>query len=120
MQEKVILDQISVNTSDKRCLLTAEQNITNTASALSFTGIQAKDVGSVIIKFRKQASSTPADESHIVRMTQISTDTPTASHGMWWGNGDVVEITNNENVQSIKLIATENLTHIATIEYYNK
>jgi hypothetical protein len=111
--------QISANTADRPCLLTEEMNVTNTAATLPFTGLASGDVGSVILKFKKSAVAA-ADDAHIVRMTQVITDTPTASHGMWWGHGDVVEITNNTNVLGIKLIATEALTHIATIEYYGK
>lgn len=110
--------QVIRNTSDKVCLKTEEINVTNTASALPFTGIQSGDVGSVIIKVKKGGS--PADDTHIVRTTQISTDTPTALHGMWYGNGDIFEISNNANVLGFKIIATENLTHVATIEYYGK
>lgn len=120
--EKAGIYQISANTADKPCLLTEELNVANTAGgvALPFTGIPSGDVGSVILKFKKSTGGAAADDTHIVRMTQVSTDTPTATHGMWWGHGDVVEITNNKNVLGVKLIATEALTHIVTIEYYGK
>jgi hypothetical protein len=102
--------------ADKVCLKTEEYTLTGTAANLPFTGISSDDVYSVIIKVKKAGS--PADESHLVRYTQVSTDTPTTSHGMWMGNGDLFEITNKANIQGMKVISADGGAHILTIEYY--
>ena len=103
--------------SDRVCLGTKELTLSNTAQSLSFTSITTADVKSVCIKVKKAGS--PTDTTHLLRYTLESTDTPTTSHGMWMGDGDYFEITNNKNVQGLKVIAAEaGVFSILTIEYY--
>ena len=109
--------QIIRNTSDKVCLATKKLTLSNTAQALNFSGIQIGDVGSVIIKVKKAGS--PTDSTHLVRYTMVDTDAPTTTHGMWYGDGDVFEVSNNKNVIGLKLIAAElGIFSILSIEYY--
>jgi len=107
--------------ADRICLGTKELTLSDTAQSLSFTGLLngslAADVKSVCIKVKKAGS--PTDTSHLLRYTLVSTDTPTTSHGMWMGDGDFFEITNNTNIQNLKVISAEaGIASILTIEYY--
>ncbi len=105
--------------SDKICLGVEDLTLTASALPLPFTGItNTADVGSVLIKIKKIGS--PADSTYLLRYTQKVGDTPTTSKGMWFGDGDVFEITNNTNVVALKLIATDALFCTITIEYYGK
>ena len=91
--------------SDKVCLLTENLTVSASAQSLPFTGINSADVGGVIIKVRK--SGTPTDSTYLIRYTQANGSTPTASVGMWMGDGDLFEINNNSNVVSFKVISTD-------------
>ena len=106
--------------SDKVCLGTEELTLSSVAQALPFTGIsKTDDVGSVIIKVKKLG--VPTDATYLLRYTQAVGDTPVAAtKGMWMGDGDLFEITNNTNVKALKLIATDALFCNITIEYYGK
>ena len=105
------------NTKDRICLSTKELTLSDAAQSLSFSGLSANDVKSVCIKVKKAGS--PTDDTHLVRLTQALSDTPTTTHGMWFGNGDYFEITNKTNVANLKMIAAEaGIFSILTIEYY--
>lgn len=107
--------------SDRVCLGTKELTLTDTASAIDFTGLAdgstQNDVKSVCIKVKKAVGST--DTTHLLRYTLVSTDTPTTSHGMWMGDGDYLEISNTTNISGLKVISAEaGVASILTIEYY--
>ncbi len=104
--------------SDKVCLGCEELTLSAAAQSLPFTGINSADVGSVIIKVRKIGS--PTDSTYLLRYTQTENITPTAILGMWMGDGDLFEISNNTNVVALKLIATDALFCKISIEYYGK
>jgi hypothetical protein len=104
--------------SDKICLGSEELVLSGTAQALPFTGVNSADVGSVIIKCRK--IGTPTDYTYLLRYTQTDGFVPTASLGMWIGDGDMFEINNNANVIALRLIATDALFCTISIEYYGK
>jgi len=118
--ERGIVKSIGVTNArlaDGICLGTKELTLSDTAQSLSFTSIITADVKSVCIKVKKAGS--PTDTTHLLRYTMVSTDTPTTSHGMWMGDGDYFEITNNTNIQALKVIAAEaTIASILTIEYY--
>jgi hypothetical protein len=116
-------NQIVKNTSDKVCVGVKELTLTDAAQSLSFAsllnGSVQADIGSVAIKVKSAGS--PTDSTHLVRFTQVSGETPTVSHGMWFGSGDYFEITGNANVSAAKFIAAEvGIASILTIEYYGK
>ena len=107
--------------SDRPCIGVKELMLSNTAQVLDFTslvdGSVVGDVKSVCIKLKKAAGAT--DNTHLVRYTVAKGDTPTVTHGMWMGDGDFFEITNNTNIQNLKVIAAEaGIFSILTIEYY--
>lgn len=111
----------TIKTSDRPCIGVKELTLSNTAQSLSFAsllnGSVAADVQSVCIKVKKAPLAT--DNTHLVRYTMVSGETPTTTHGMWMGDGDYFEITNNTNIQNLKLIAAEvGIFSILTIEYY--
>lgn len=122
--ERGIVKSIGITNArlaDRICLGTKELTLSDTAQSLSFasllSGSVAADVKSVCIKVKK--AGVPTDTSHLLRYTLVSTDTPTTSHGMWMGDGDYFEITNNSNIQGLKVIAAEaGVFSILTIEYY--
>lgn len=107
--------------SDKPCIGVKELTLSDTAQSLSFSGLLngavAADVKSVCIKVKKAGS--PTDNTHLVRYTIVNGETPTTSHGMWMGDGDFFEITNNTNIQNLKVISAQTgIASILTIEYY--
>lgn len=110
--------ELSLLLSDKICLATKELTLSAAAQSLNFSGINALDVYSVTIKVKK--AGTPTDSTHLVRVTQTAGDTPTTSHGMFFGDADYFEISNSTNVTNLKLISADGLFHILTIEYYGK
>jgi hypothetical protein len=114
--EKNALDRIAKNTSDKVVLKSTELTLSNTAQSVSFSGVNSADVIAIEIRVRK--TGVPADATHIARMTTVSGDTPTTSHGMYLGDGDIYTVTGNPNCIALKLIATEALGHIANLVYY--
>lgn len=121
--EKSALNQIVSNLVDRPCLGVKELTLSDTAQSLSFAslanGSTVADVVSIAIKVKKAGS--PTDDTHLVRFTQVDGETPTTSHGMWFGNGDYFEITNNANIRAAKFIAAEaGIFSILTIEYYGK
>jgi hypothetical protein len=105
--------------SDKVCLGTEDLTLSAVAQSLPFTGISKReDVGGVIIKVRKTGS--PTDSTYLLRYTQAKGAAPTTILGMWFGDGDVFEVNNNENVINFKVIATDATFGTLTIEYYGK
>lgn len=107
--------------SDRQCIGVKELTLSDTAQSLNFSsllnGSVAADVKSVCIKLKK--AGTPTDTTHLVRYTTVNGETPTTSHGMWMGDGDFFEITNNTNIQNLKVISAEvGIASILTIEYY--
>lgn len=113
------IKETNLKLSDKPCLLTENLTVSASAQALPFTGINSGDVGGVIIKVRKGAG-TPTDSTYLIRYTQNTLLTPTASVGMWMGDGDLFEINNNANVLAFKVISTDATFAQLTIEYYGK
>lgn len=124
MKNKNIVTAIGVvnqSLSDRVCVGTKELTLSDAAQSLSFAslldGCKAGDIKSVCIKVKKAGS--PTDATHLVRYTLVNGDTPTTSHGMWMGDGDYFEITNNTNIQNLKVISAEaGIASILTIEYY--
>lgn len=110
------VESSNLKLSDKRCLLVENLTLSAIAQSLAFTGISSSDVKGVAIKVKKAGA--PADATHLVRYSQVSTVTPTTSVGMWMGDGDYFEITNKTNVSELKVISADGLFHILTIEYY--
>lgn len=105
--------------TDKVCLGVEDLTLTAAALPLPFTGIVAARVGSVIIKVKKIGA--PVDATYLLRYTQAVGETPVAAtKGMWMGDGDIFEITNETNVGALKLISTDALFCTITIEYYEK
>lgn len=111
-----LLAQIAVSTQDKIALKHGELTLSGTAQSPSFTGIVASDVFSIEIRVR--ATGTPADATQIARITFVNGDTPTATHGMYLGNGDVYTVTNKTNVQNLKIISADGGAHIANFVFY--
>lgn len=112
---------IASNTADKVCVGTKELTLSNTAQSLSFAtllnGTASSDVKYVSIKVKSAGS--PTDSTHLVRYTEASGDTPTVTHGMWFGEGDFFDITGNGNVVNSKFIAAElGVFSVLTISYY--
>jgi len=113
------LNNTNSKLADKICLGTEDFDLTAAAQSLPFTGINSADVGGVIIKVKKIGS--PTDSTYLLRYTQTTGVTPVAAtKGMWFGDGDVFEVSNNTNVLALKLIATDALFCTLTIEYYQK
>ncbi len=104
--------------TDKVCLGVEDLTLTAAALPLPFTGVVQARVGGVIIKVKKIGA--PADSTYLLRYTQAVGDTPTTSKGMWFGDGDVFEVSNETNVGALKLISTDALFCTITIEYYEK
>lgn len=115
-QSQGFLKRIIGVLNDKVALKQEEITLTQSAQPLPFTGIKPTDVYAVEIRIL--ASGTPTKSSNIANFTMVVSDTPTSTHGMYLGDGDYYEITNQANIQNFKIIATENLAHVCHIIYY--
>ena len=115
---KNVLQSINSNVADRIVLKQEELTLNNTAGgqAASFTGLVTTDVVAIEIRVRKDGA--PADSTRIARFTAKSGDVPTATHGMYLGDGDLYTISGNENCTAFKIIAMDALNPVCNIIYY--
>lgn len=110
------IGKVEGEVSDLVVLLHEELTLTGTAQSFPFTGLEASDVKAIEIRVRKDGS--PTDAGHIARFTMTNGDTPTSSHGMYLGDGDLYTITGNSNCINSKIIRTDSTSPVCNVVYY--
>lgn len=117
-QAKMInfLQQVAVNTQDKIALLQNELSLSAIAKTPNFTGIEIDDVYAIEIRVKQDGA--PVDGTHIARITFVEGDTPTTSHGMYLGNGDLYTVTGKANIAALKIISADGGAHTANLVFY--
>lgn len=115
----LFLQQIAVNTQDKISLLQNELVLSGVAQSPSFVGANLAGMADVFaIEIRIKQTGVPADPTQIARITFTEGDSPTTTHGMYLGNGDLYTVTGKSNVKNFKIISADGGAHIANFVFY--
>lgn len=113
--EKLINVLIALFKSEPIAIYHESLTLTGTAQPFPFTTLKAVDVKAIEIRIRK--AGTPADSTHLARLS-MTTQTPTTSLGMFLGDGDLYTITGNENCRAAQIISADGGSHVCNIIYY--